>query len=1122
MAQNTYYWVGGLNNPLGINTGANWNTMLNGSGTSRPASANALDVLIIDGSNLGGATPVTGNAVLLASGGVTAAQLLIINGAKINMPRPSTGTSTITLAGAPGEDFIVSAGCEFNVTGSAGSIRVAFLPAVDSARVSGKVNITSNQQFRFDNGVTGTSRMFRFTSGASLTCNITSTTSSYIFGSNTQSSSKWVVFEDGSDLFYDGGFSANGSNSTFQPIDFRPNSTYHHRANNGAGSFFSRKDFGNIIVENNATLTQDGPSYTINNFTVTSGSTVIAATSGITGIRGNFVVNGTYNTDVTSTNKVNFSGNGAQSLSGIGTLTLGGIIVSEHALLSLARDVTTFGDVDIFGTINFGTRKIINALSFGAQGPSAAQTGSGNVAAGDNKITALTSVFSGINGQTITGAGIPANTVVVNFSVTDNTIYLSKEITASGTAVTFTISSIGSTLQTASPNGFDAANGSVMNAGSSSYESGISYIIDASTTTPFGFTTATTPVNLPLKNVTVNAPFTVNAGINLAGSITLNSKMTLRPGDSLHLFPGANFSGAFSASNYVATDYVTASGLQSFVLYDAVSSATVVPVGTTVHYLPVNLTPVNTSNFIMTVFTGITTNGEVNGTQLLGSQKQLLVDAIWKINRASGTGDVGITLNWPAAIEGSTFSTLPNSDIGLIKNTGTGYSLPVGSGNNIANTVTGTDATFGSFSAGSIPQADPFIFNAIPPKTYGAADFNGGAISQNTTQPVVYSSSNTAVATITAAGLIHIVGAGTTVITASQATDGFYPAASKTQTLVINKAALSITADSKTRFEQTANPALTITYTGFVLGETAAAFTASPTISTTATTASAPGIYPITAAGATSPNYEITFVNGTMTVLAKTAQVISFPIIPVKTYGNANFTLAATSSNSTTPITYSSSNSAVATIAGNVVTIIGAGTTTITANQTGSAGFFAATPQTQTLTVNKKALLIRVLDTTKIEGTANPSFAIIATGFVLGDTIANLATPPVVTTDATTASLPGVYSLTLGGATSNNYNISYINGKITIVPSSGTGVQYINAYGNAGGNINVRIFSPIIALSDIIVYNKMGQAVARKNILVNKGFTDAQVSTAQLASGIYVVRVFGRGIDLTTQIRLIK
>src|SRR5204863_9793522 len=128
--------------------------------------------------------------------------------------------------------------------------------------------------------------------------------------------------------------------------------------------------------------------------------------------------------------------------------------------------------------------------------------------------------------------------------------------------------------------------------------------------------------------------------------------------------------------------------------------------------------------------------------------------------------------------------------------------------------------------------------------------FNGGATSLNTTQPIVYTSSNPAVATIVS-GNIHITGAGTSDITASQASDGFYPAASINRTLTVNKASLTIKADDKSKFELTPNPPLTITYTGFVLGETSAVLLTPPAISTTAVLNSPPGIYPITVSGAT-------------------------------------------------------------------------------------------------------------------------------------------------------------------------------------------------------------------------------------------------------------------------------
>jgi hypothetical protein len=76
-------------------------------------------------------------------------------------------------------------------------------------------------------------------------------------------------------------------------------------------------------------------------------------------------------------------------------------------------------------------------------------------------------------------------------------------------------------------------------------------------------------------------------------------------------------------------------------------------------------------------------------------------------------------------------------------------------------------------------------FNALPSKIEGDADFNPGATASSGLT-VSYTSSNSTVATIVS-GLIHIVGAGTSVITASQAGNELFNAApSVNQTLTVS------------------------------------------------------------------------------------------------------------------------------------------------------------------------------------------------------------------------------------------------------------------------------------------------------------------------------------------------
>src|SRR5262245_10248929 len=85
-------------------------------------------------------------------------------------------------------------------------------------------------------------------------------------------------------------------------------------------------------------------------------------------------------------------------------------------------------------------------------------------------------------------------------------------------------------------------------------------------------------------------------------------------------------------------------------------------------------------------------------------------------------------------------------------------------------------------------------------------------------------------------------------------------------TLSVTKVGLTITADNKTKVFGAANPTLTASYSGFVNGDSPASLTTPATLSTTATTASPVGAYPITVGGATAVNYSITFVPGTLTV----------------------------------------------------------------------------------------------------------------------------------------------------------------------------------------------------------------------------------------------------------------
>jgi gliding motility-associated-like protein len=159
-------------------------------------------------------------------------------------------------------------------------------------------------------------------------------------------------------------------------------------------------------------------------------------------------------------------------------------------------------------------------------------------------------------------------------------------------------------------------------------------------------------------------------------------------------------------------------------------------------------------------------------------------------------------------------------------------------------------------------------FAPLPAKTYGDVDFAPNATSTNGTIPIAFTSDNTAVA-VFLNGNIHITGAGTTNITATQAGNNDFAAANPvTQVLIVNKAPLTVIADNKTKPFGAPNPTLTATYVGFVYNDTPAEFTELPLVTTTAVENSPVGDYPITVSGGISADYVINPVAGTLTITA--------------------------------------------------------------------------------------------------------------------------------------------------------------------------------------------------------------------------------------------------------------
>jgi len=136
------------------------------------------------------------------------------------------------------------------------------------------------------------------------------------------------------------------------------------------------------------------------------------------------------------------------------------------------------------------------------------------------------------------------------------------------------------------------------------------------------------------------------------------------------------------------------------------------PVGTSTNYLPVGVnTAAGTSEFAMNVFSPATTDGVEGGPVF--ADKSKIVDAVWNIERPVGTGSSTITIQWVDALEGATFATYTDGQIGISHFVGSWLPAIASSASAAADSITATFNSFSPFGAGQIGSALPVKFGSI-------------------------------------------------------------------------------------------------------------------------------------------------------------------------------------------------------------------------------------------------------------------------------------------------------------------------------------------------------------------------------------------------------------------------
>ena len=273
---------------------------------------------------------------------------------------------------------------------------------------------------------------------------------------------------------------------------------------------------------------------------------------------------------------------------------------------------------------------------------------------------------------------------------------------------------------------------------------------------------------------------------------------------------------------------------------------------------------------------------------------------------------------------------------------------------------------------------------------------------------------------------------GTYAITASGIDNANYKVTYIDGALDVTPAALTVKTVDAARTYGDANPAFSVTYNGFVNGDTASSLTGAPQFTTLANAQSATGTYPVSVSGLGSNNYVVTYVDGTLTGHKATVTVTANDA--TKVYGSGVPALSASYSGFVN--------------GDNVSSLDSVASLSTLANATSNVGSYAINPVgvsddnysvvtiPGTLTVTPASLTVTPNNASKVYGSVNPAFSATYNGFVNGETASVLHGSLTLTTTATNSSKVGSYVISGAGLLSANYDITVGTGILAVTPAA--------------------------------------------------------------------------------------
>ncbi|HEU0168024.1 MAG TPA: MBG domain-containing protein, partial [Chloroflexota bacterium] len=343
-------------------------------------------------------------------------------------------------------------------------------------------------------------------------------------------------------------------------------------------------------------------------------------------------------------------------------------------------------------------------------------------------------------------------------------------------------------------------------------------------------------------------------------------------------------------------------------------------------------------------------------------------------------------------------------------------------------------------------------------------------------------------------------------ITASGAADSDYSPVSYTSgKLTVTPAPLTITPNNQTKTYGAPLPVLSLSFTGFVNGDSAASLGTAPALSTTASAASHVSSYPITASGAVDADYAISYGSGSLkvtpAVLTITAKDAS------RTYGAANpafqatysgFVLSDGPSSLGGALAFSTPATPTGAVAGSPYAVTPGGLIS-----TDYAISFVAGK----LTITKAPLTVAGNSISKVIGLPIPALGGTTTGLLNGDNISTTYT-----TTATQLSAVGSYPITPSAVDPNNrlpnYALTLTAGTLTVTANTSCPRTGQNGANLAGANLsgcnlaNYNFNKANLANAIIVGANFKGanlnMATLTGAFIANTDFSNANLNKADL------------------------